>query len=70
MIGIFDSGVGGLCLLRELELSLPKADILYLADNACFPYGSRPPQWVKNRAVTITRTLIDRGCRLLAVMTL
>ena len=67
MIGIFDSGVGGLSLLRELKLSLPKADILYLADNACFPYGSRPPRWVKDRAAAITRTFLERGCRLVVV---
>jgi glutamate racemase len=67
MIGIFDSGVGGLSLLRELELCLPKADILYLADNACFPYGSRPPQWLRYRAAAITRILIERGCHLVVV---
>lgn len=67
MIGIFDSGVGGLSLLHELGLCLPKADILYLADNACFPYGSRPPRWLRYRATAITRILIERDCRLVVV---
>ncbi|MBN2288022.1 MAG: glutamate racemase [Candidatus Glassbacteria bacterium] len=64
MIGIFDSGVGGLSLLRELDHSLPEADFLYLSDSACFPYGTRPPEWIKDRAAAITRVLTGRGCSL------
>jgi len=67
MIGIFDSGVGGLALLRDLEERLPQADILYLSDNACFPYGSRPPRWLKNRTAAITKTFIERGCSLVVL---
>ena len=41
-IGLFDSGVGGLTVLREVICQLPGWDTLYLADNAHCPYGSRP----------------------------
>ncbi|MFC1614794.1 glutamate racemase [Gemmatimonadota bacterium] len=67
MIGIFDSGVGGLSILRELDCRLPDADILYLSDNACFPYGCRPPGWIRERAAAITRAFLERDCRLVVV---
>ncbi len=42
MIGIFDSGVGGLSILRAVRAQLPRAELLYLGDNAHIPYGPRP----------------------------
>lgn len=67
MIGIFDSGLGGLALWRELDRLLPNTDLLYLADNGAFPYGPRPPQFLKNRTEKIARALLERGARLVVV---
>ncbi|HUU28016.1 MAG TPA: glutamate racemase [archaeon] len=67
MIGIFDSGVGGLAVFQEIDKLLPGADILYLADNAAFPYGLRSPEFIKNRTSVITRTLLTRGAGLVVV---
>ena len=67
MIGLFDSGVGGLACLREIDRLLPEADTLYLADSAAFPYGSLSPEIIKKRAEVITRTLIERGALLVVL---
>lgn len=67
MIGIFDSGVGGLAILRQVAKLLPQADILYLADTAAFPYGPRSTRFVKSRTAAITRFLIQRGAQLVVV---
>ncbi|MEA2063333.1 MAG: glutamate racemase [Gemmatimonadota bacterium] len=67
MIGVFDSGVGGLAVFRELDRSLPDADILYFSDSACFPYGSRPSGWLKERTSAITRAFLERGCSLVVL---
>jgi len=67
MIGIFDSGVGGLAVLRQVAKLLPRADILYLADTAAFPYGPRSTRFVKSRTAAITRFLIQRGAQLVVV---
>lgn len=52
-LGVFDSGVGGLSVLRALRTALPRARLVYLADNAFAPYGERPPAWVAERSATI-----------------
>lgn len=66
-IGMFDSGVGGLAALIETRRLLPGDDLMYVADSAWFPYGSRPPAEVLDRASTITRLLLDRGAKLIVV---
>jgi len=67
MIGIFDSGVGGLAILRELDRLLPQTDILYLADTAAFPYGPKSKHFLKARTTAITRALVARGAQLVVV---
>jgi len=67
MIGIFDSGVGGLSVYREVARLLPRADIIYLADTAFFPYGARSPKDIEKRAESITRALIARGASIVVV---
>jgi len=67
MIGVFDSGVGGLAILAAIQLELPHADITYLADTAAFPYGSKSPEFVIDRCGKITRLLIERGADLIVV---
>lgn len=66
-IGIFDSGVGGLAVLRELRRLLPYEDLVYFADTAYFPYGPRPREEIRERADAITRTLLDHGAKLIVI---
>lgn len=66
-IGVFDSGIGGLSILREIQAQLPGEDLIYLADQAWVPYGSRPLEQVRERAVTVAGELIRRGAKLVVV---
>jgi glutamate racemase len=66
-IGIFDSGVGGLSVLRAMRRLLPYQSIVYLADQANVPYGARTQQEVRAFAEEITRFLLDQGARLIVV---
>jgi glutamate racemase len=59
-IGVFDSGVGGLSVLREIRKLLPADRLVYVADSGHAPYGDRPPQYVKDRVRTILDFLIER----------
>ena len=66
-IGVFDSGVGGLTVLRELRSLLPIAPLRYLADTAYAPYGDRSPDEIRTRSVAITEHLIEQGAALIVV---
>jgi glutamate racemase len=66
-IALFDSGLGGLSILREVRQRLPQHDLLYLADTAYCPYGPRPAAEVRARALAIGRWLVERGAALLVV---
>lgn len=62
VIGIFDSGVGGLSILKEvIELKSPMS-IKYIADKKYFPYGEKSQKTIKSRADKLTKFLINRGC--------
>jgi glutamate racemase len=67
MIGIFDSGVGGLSVLRAVQARLPQAAIVYLGDQAHVPYGPRPLQEVRAFSEAITRYLLAQGARMIVV---
>ena len=67
LIGIFDSGVGGLSVLRSLRLQLPDEAIIYLADQAHVPYGPRPLEQVRTFSEQITRYLLGQGASLIVV---
>ena len=62
-IGIFDSGLGGLSVARQVLELLPKESIVYFADNAHVPYGERPLDEISKFAHQITRFLIDKGAK-------
>lgn len=64
-IGIFDSGVGGLTVVREMLRQLPNEDVIYLADTARVPYGGRPPEEIIKINEQIIPFLIDQGCKLI-----
>ena len=60
-IGVFDSGVGGLSVLRAIRAQLPAQPVFYLADQAHVPYGSRSLEEVRAFSAAITRFLLDHG---------
>ena len=66
-IGIFDSGVGGLTVLREIVKALPQEDTVYLGDTARVPYGTKSPETVVRFARQITSFLVSRDIKLLVV---
>ncbi len=63
-IGVFDSGYGGLTVLREIVRKLPQYDYVYLGDNARTPYGTRSFDTVYHYTLECVRHLFDQGCRL------
>ena len=67
MIGIFDSGLGGLSVLASISHSLPYADLVYLADTAHVPYGEKSDGFIRERVLKIGRHLVDRGCTIVVV---
>lgn len=66
-IGVFDSGLGGLTVVREIRRALPGEAIVYLGDTARVPYGTRSPATVVRYARGCARLLIDRGVKALVV---
>ncbi len=66
-IGVFDSGVGGLSVWREIARQLPNESTLYLADRAHVPYGNRSSAEVLSFCATIATHLIEQGCKAIVV---
>ncbi len=66
-IGIFDSGMGGLTVLRALRERLPHEHLLYLGDTARLPYGTKGPETVSRYAVQAASHLVTRGIKLLVI---
>lgn len=66
-IGVFDSGVGGLTVLRALHEALPQEDLLYLGDTARLPYGTKSAETIKAYALQAARHLTQRGIKALVV---
>ena len=67
MIGIFDSGVGGLSVFREIRRLLPEESYIYYSDNAHCPYGEKSVDYIIGRAREITSFLINRGAEIIVV---
>ena len=67
MIGIFDSGIGGLTVVRAVMEQIPGYDIIYFGDTARTPYGTKSPETVINYAMEDTRFLMDNGAKLIIV---
>jgi glutamate racemase len=59
-VGVFDSGVGGVSVLREIRRALPAEDLIYLADSEYTPYGERPPALIIERSIAMV-TLLERA---------
>jgi glutamate racemase len=66
-VGVFDSGVGGLSVFRDIRKQLPNESIIYFGDQGHVPYGSRPLAEVREFSVAITRFLLDLGAKLIVV---
>jgi len=66
-VGIFDSGLGGLSILRHIRAQLPHEHLIYVADTAYAPYGDKPEAAVAERSLSIVRFLVERGAKALVV---
>ena len=66
-VGVFDSGVGGLTVLRALLTALPGEDFLYLGDTARLPYGTKSPESIRRYALQAAALLRERGVKCLVV---
>jgi len=66
-IGVFDSGIGGLSVLRELQKVLPNERFIFFADQRHVPYGSKTPAQLRRYTSDITRFLLERRCKLIVV---
>lgn len=67
MIGVIDSGVGGLSVLREIKAQLPEQDLTYLGDTAWCPYGTKSFPEICQRTCALTDFLIARGAEVIVV---
>ena len=67
MIGILDSGVGGLSILREIRTRLPHHHLMYVADQANLPYGPRPLSEVQQFSEALTRFLLKAGAEIIVI---
>jgi len=67
LIGVFDSGVGGLSILDEALRQLPHQNYIYLADSANAPYGERSSDWIAARSLALCRYLADQHCDAIVV---
>ena len=67
MIGIFDSGTGGLSVFREIRKLLPEESYIYYSDNAHCPYGEKNREYIISRARSITDFLLEKGAEIIVV---
>src|SRR5512135_1369824 len=66
-IGIFDSGVGGLSVLRAIRAQMPEESIIYFGDQGHIPYGPRSMEQIRNFSEAITKFLLDRTAKIIVV---
>ena len=66
-VGVFDSGLGGLSVTREVRKRLPHEDLIYFADSAYCPYGIRTPEEIRSRSELVVRGLIEAGAKAVVV---
>lgn len=66
-IGIFDSGLGGLTVLKEVRSLLPSEDLIYLGDTARVPYGNKSQETVEKYSLEISRFLADQGVKMIII---
>ncbi|HCN91525.1 MAG TPA: glutamate racemase, partial [Oxalobacteraceae bacterium] len=66
-VGVFDSGIGGLSVLRHIRRQLPHEHLLYFADSGFAPYGDKPEHAIVARALAIAEFLLQRGAKALVI---
>lgn len=66
-IGLFDSGVGGLSVMRAVRTRLPSEDLVYVADSAFVPYGARSPETIRARSLSLSSFLIEQGAKAVVI---
>ncbi|CAH0446266.1 glutamate racemase [Ralstonia syzygii] len=66
-VGVFDSGLGGLSVLRAIRAELPAESLLYLADSRHAPYGEKSPQFIAERTLRVCGWLVGQGCKALVI---
>jgi glutamate racemase len=66
-IGVFDSGLGGISILRSMRQTLAHEDMVYMADSGYAPYGDRSPEWIAERSAAICEFLIHEGAKAIVV---
>jgi len=66
-IGVFDSGVGGLTVLKALQATLPHESFIYLGDTARLPYGTKSPETIIKYAIQATQILVSQGIKMLVI---
>lgn len=66
-IGIFDSGVGGLSVLRAIRAQMPEESVIYFGDQGHIPYGPRPMEQIRDFSETITKFLLEQGAQVIVV---
>ena len=66
-IGVFDSGVGGISVLKHIRALMPNEDLLYVADSKFAPYGNKTPEFIRERTDAIAGFLIEKGAKALVV---
>src|SRR5512146_1452236 len=66
-IGVFDSGVGGLSVLRAIRVQMPEESVIYFGDQVHIPYGPRPMEQIRDFSEAITKFLLDHGAKIIVV---
>lgn len=66
-IGVFDSGVGGLSVLRHIRQALPREHLIYVADSGHVPYGDKPVHYIEQRSLALTRFLVEQGAAAIVI---
>lgn len=67
IIGVFDSGVGGLSVLHHIREALPEANLIYVADSGHVPYGDKSPEYIIQRSLSITQFLTGQGAEAIVI---
>ena len=66
-IGIFDSGIGGISVLRAIREQMPEESVIYFGDQGHIPYGPRPMEQIRDFSEAITRFLLEQGAKIIVV---
>lgn len=66
-VGIFDSGVGGISVLRAIREQMPEESVIYFGDQGHIPYGSRPMEQIRDFSEAITKFLLEKGAKIIVV---